>query len=322
MFQALLASKLLGNVLKWLAIGTGVFLVIRYFSRKQDERNANKSDTKAPTDPAVGQAQLLRIAMNPSGTRSLFDVDGTNKTAILNVAREIKNPQAVIDAYKERYGGDSLLHHLEVELGPEDYAKFLALSGLATNSTTNYNVLKDGIAPKQVIRTTKETNARSSPKKTGVFDHTNVLALIPANYIIGFTTGKTEYDSDNDIIFLEVINYNLRKQQIKFWVAKSQVETFTQAEYEKRKKNGENFKYRSLDGLGSLPSPEVGTRRVTTLYNDEFKPVCRLRDRVRLGVPVMLLKNGPYWLIRFKDPEGVPRWVNAADVFLFQPTTP
>ncbi len=319
MFQALIASGVLKQLLKWIVLGTGVYIVYKYLANKKEEHDYMRDDKDAAASAETGQAVAIRIAMNPSGNTSLFDMDGTNKTAILSIAREIKNLQGVIDAYNQRFKG-SMLHHLELELGPEDYQKFLALAGGANNSTVNYQVVKDGVKANNFVRTTKAANARSSPKKPGFFDRDNVLKTFDPLNIIGSTTGKTDYDSENDIIFVEVRMVNKKSQQVKFWVAKSQIEMFTSEEYRRRKNGGEHFTLQQLDGLGVMPKPELGTLRAgTIIYGEDFKPVDKVRDRARLGVPNMFAKVGDIMLVRFTTADNYRRWVNVKDVCLFLP---
>ncbi len=321
MLQALIASGVLKQLLKWVAIGTGIYVVYKYLANKKEEHDYMKNDKDAAASLETGQAVSLRIAMNPSGNTSLFDVDGTNRTAILNIAREIKNLQGVIDAYNKRFSG-SLLHHLELELGAEDYQKFLALSGGASNSTVDYQSVKNGVKANCFVRTSKQANARSSPKKPGFFEKDNVLKLFQPLSIIGSTTGKTDYDTDNDIIFVEVRMTNKRNMQVKFWVAKSQIEIIANEEIKRRRLAGEKFVVEQLDGLGSLPKPELATLRAgTIIYGEDFKPVDKVRDRMSLGVPNMFAKIGDITLVRFITADDCRRWVNVKDVFMFLPKT-
>jgi hypothetical protein len=321
MFEALIASRMLGKVLKFLLIATGIYIVYRYFANNRTQKHYEKDDKDAATNLAKGQAITLRIAMNPSGTPALFDVDGTNKTSIMTTAREIKDLQAVIDAYNERFQG-SLLHHLELELGADDFQRFLALAGGASNSTVDYASLKNGVPANNLIRTTKQANARSTPKKPGFFDHGNILKTFDANNVIGDSTGKTDYDADNDIIFVEVKMQNKRKQLVNFWVAKSQVEFITPDQYNKRRAGGEKFTLQQLDGIGARPVPEIATHHAgTIIYGENFEPVDKVRDRARLGVPKMILNLGDRVLVRFLTVDGACRWVDTKDVFLFLPKT-
>lgn len=319
MMQALIASGILKTVLKWVLVGTGIYIVYKYVANKKEEHDYMKDDKDAAASMETGQAVSIRIAMNPSGNTSLFDVDGTNKTALMNIAREIKNLQGVIDAYNKRFSG-SMLHHLELELGAEDYQRFLALAGGANNSTVNYQVVKDGVKANAFVRTTKQANARSAAKKPGFFEKDNVLKLFDAWNIIGSTTGKTDYDAENDIIFIEVRMTNKRNQQVKFWVAKSQVEIIATEEIKRRRTAGEKFTIQQLDGLGAIPKMQLATLRAgTVIYGEDFKPVDKCRDRASLGVPSMFAKIGDTMLVRFTTVDNCRRWVKVNDVCLYQP---
>jgi hypothetical protein len=323
MLQAIIASSLL-KVLKFLAIATGIYIVYRYFANKKDEKTYMKDDEDTSNILAKGQAIALRAAMNPSGSLQLFDVDGTNKTAIMNIAREIKDLPAVVSSYNGRFGG-SLLHHLEIELGAEDNQRFLALAGgsaAAVIPGANYDTLKTGVTPYNLVRTTKQANARSTPKKPGYFAHGNILKTFDANNIIGQSTGKTEYDAENDIIFIEAQMANKKKQLVKFWVAKSQIELIPPSEYTRRKATGEKFTLQQLDGIGSQPVPEIATRHAgTIIYGEDFQPTDKVRERARLGIPNMFLKVGDRVLVRFLTVDGFRRWVDTKDVLLFLPKT-
>lgn len=318
MIQALLASAIFRSVLKWLAIGTGIYIVFRYFGKKADEKRYEKDDKDLALNLAKGQAVALRAAMNPSGSATLFDVDGQNKTAIMNIATEIKDLQAVIDAYNARFKG-SLIHHLEIEIGAEEMQRFLALAGgQSTVANTNYDSIKSGVS-KSMVRTIKPANARSSAKKTGYFEKSNVLKTFDAYNLIGISTGKTQYDAANDIIFLEAQAKNKRGQIVSFWVAKSQVELIDSQAYQKRKALKELFTHQLLDGLGAIPQMELATSRAAIVYNENFEPVDKVRDRARLGIPSMFLKMPDRVLVRFTTIDGVRRWIDTRYVFLFQP---
>lgn len=280
-----------------------------------------KDDKDLATDISKGQALALRAAMNPSGSASLFDVDGTNKTAIMNIATEIKDLQAVIDAYNARFGG-SLMHHLEIEIGAEEQQRFIALAGGAAKvANTNYESIKTGVSSFNLVRTIKPANARSTPKKPGYFDHGNILKTFDPYYVIGNSTGKTQYDAANDIIFIEVKVANKRKQQVTFWVAKSQVELISPTDYPKRKAAGEKFTLQQLDGIGATPSPELATKRPTIIYGEDFEPTDKIRERARLGIPTMFLRFNNRVLVRFLSVDGHRCWVDTKDVFVFLPKT-
>jgi hypothetical protein len=295
--------------------------VYRYFANNANEKRYIKDDVDFATNLAKGQAAALRAAMNPSGEAKLFDMDGQNKPAIMRIATEIKDLQKVIDAYTDRFKG-SLMHDLEIEIGAEEQQRFIALAGgAATVANTSYESIKTGVPAFNMVRTTKPANARSTPKKPGIFDHGNILKEFEANNIIGDSTGKTQYDAVNDIIFIEVKVANKRKQLVTFWVAKSQVELVNSAEYRRRKAAGEKFTLQQFDGLGCTPSPELATKAQAIIYNESFKPIDKAPANARLGVPVMVLKLKDRVLIRFLSVDGVRCWVDTKDVFAFLPTT-
>lgn len=319
MLQALLAANKIGSILKWVVIGVVVYAVYRRFSNRAKENQYIKNDKDAGSSLAKTQADLLRAAMNPSGSAELFDVDGTKTTAIMDIAREIKDYQAVVDAYNERYKG-SLPHHLERELSAEDLKRFLALAGAQTNSTVNYSVIKTGVGVKNVVWTLKECNIRSGPRKTGMFEHSNVLYTVQPHFIIGVTTGKTDYDSANDIIFVEMEWKDSKSIMHKYWAAKSQIELIPPADYVKRvKENKENLPFFHLSGVTPLAPEELVTKHAATLYDENLQPCDRVSGMVRLGPPKTFLRLGDRYLIRFTTVDGDRLWIDATDAAVYQP---
>lgn len=318
-------SIISNTVVKLGLIGGGLFLLWRWFNNRGDENRASRSDKDITTNPGVGQAQLLRIAMNPSGSALLFDTDGTNKDAILKLATQIKDLDAVVEAYKARYKG-SLLKHLEVELGTSDYARFLALAGGGNNTGYNYEVVKQGVEKGQWMRATKTAYIRSSPKKdNGIFTTEDLLlkALNPLNVfdkskrigniltqakqgeMVGWTTGKTGYDEIHDIIFLEGQTLNKKKQRVSFWVAKSQVEFISKEEVQKRKDKGEKFK---LTELAGLPLIRLYAKAATEVLNESFEKVKTASPGTYLGTPTLELFLMGSRFIQFVNDQGVVYW--------------
>lgn len=330
----ILPGSIISNtVIKLGLIGGGLFLLWRWFNNGADERRASRSDKDITTNPGVGQAQLLRIAMNPSGTALLFDTDGTNKDAILKLATQIKDLDKVVEAYKERYKG-SLLKHLEVELGTSDYARFLALAGGGNSTGYNYEVVKQGVTSGQWVRATKAAYIRSSPKKdNGIYTTEDLLlkAFNPLNILdkskrigniltqakkgemVGWTTGKTGYDEAHDIIFIEAQSLDKKKQRVSFWVAKSQVEFISQDEVKKRKDKGEKFK---LTELAGLPVIQLYTRKAADLLDESFKRVKSIAAGVYLGTPTLELYLLGNRFIQFADQHGNIYWTLSSDTQL------
>ncbi|TND08262.1 MAG: Uncharacterized protein FD123_2404 [Bacteroidetes bacterium] len=319
-------SAITGTLVKLGLIGGGVFLLWRWFKKNQDERRASRSDKDITTNPGVGQAQLLRIAMNPSGVALLFDNDGTNKDAIFKVASQIKDLDAVVEAYKDRYSG-SLLKHLEVELGPADYARFLALSGGGNSTGNNYEVIKQGVKPMQWMRATKPAFVRSAPKKeNGLFSTEgflinslnpltffdkykqkgNIITQAQPQEVVGWTTGKTSYDEKNDIIFLEGLTLNKKRQRVSFWIAKSQVEFITPEDLKARRSRGEKFRMTELKGL---PSPTtIYAIKQTDILDESFCKVATVSPGTVLGQPLIILHLVNEKFIQFQNQQGLIRW--------------
>jgi hypothetical protein len=90
------------------------------------------------TDPAAQIAFLIRQACNPAGSIlgiPAIDGDGTDEEALFALAVQIKDLNAVRDAYRKQFA-EELLDRLSAELGQDDLNKWLALiSGGGVNPT-------------------------------------------------------------------------------------------------------------------------------------------------------------------------------------------
>lgn len=86
----------------------------------------NLTERRSVDDDNVHHANVLRMAMNPSGNRWMRSFDGTNKVEIFNTARKIDDMNKVAKAYKNLYDS-SIYQDLQKELKIEDYNKFITM---------------------------------------------------------------------------------------------------------------------------------------------------------------------------------------------------
>ena len=77
------------------------------------------------------QAQVLKIAMNPSGFDWMMSFDGTNLTHVMAIAKEIKDFSTVQNYYGRLYPGRNLVNDLEAELSVNELSQFYSLLGTA-----------------------------------------------------------------------------------------------------------------------------------------------------------------------------------------------
>jgi hypothetical protein len=314
MFQAAIIAQLI----KLGIVVIGGVVLLRFIKKKSDDARFKKSDAKVKDEMAVSQAIAIRAALNPAKFGFLRELDGAEVGQIMNIARQIKDLTAVAAAYAERYAGSSVHDDLQHSLGAEKYQAFIALAGGANNTTVNYNQVKTGIERGLFVRTMLETNARSTPKKKGYFEKSNILKTFPKFKLIGITTGKTEYDGDNDIIFIQVHFVTRKKETVQFWVARSQVEIFTKAEKDNRKNGGENF---SVDYISGIPkqTPQLITKHNCTVYDEQLLPITQLSANVLLGTPLHVASTNNGTFVLFADAEGEKCWCRAEDVNLWKP---
>ncbi len=282
-------------------------------------KNSRKKGTedKIDNDPNAAQAFAIKMALNPSGFRSFFYVDGVDEPELFKQAKLITDFDKVAAHYKALTGGKSVYDDIDTKLSAKNAEKFLGIASKGKNGNKNYADKREDIPLNYWVITSKETNVRTSPKwQHWALPGDNIKATVAAGKIIGKATGKFVYDEFKDIVFLEIFTYNQKMQKKIYYVAKSQVELLNDAEKEKRQK-AENLKVEILlDGVNEKPVPtqEIISISNAVIMNDKFQTTGRAAKGFILGFPVMTLNTGQGKLIQFTTVQGQVRWVKAEQV--------
>ena len=183
-----LQDKLIKYGVNAVLIGAGLWGAKHIF----DKWRENSAEDRVGTSPEAQQATALRLAMNPSGRRLLWWVDGVDKNSIFNNAKNIKDFKIVIEEYRKHYSGDNLTNDLRTKLSAEEMTRFL--------NTVNYNNLdpKTTKAPSgldyganKAVVTKGKTNIRKTPRLAGTphfWSTSNVIITADASKTIGVTT--------------------------------------------------------------------------------------------------------------------------------------
>lgn len=125
-FEELLLSAKYKKPRTYVLYGIGG-LVVYFFVRGLIKKiRLNITERKSGEDENVQYAIVLKMAMNPSGSRWMRSFDGTNRNEIFNTAMKIDNMTKVARAYKSLYGS-SVYQDLQKELKITDYNKFIAI---------------------------------------------------------------------------------------------------------------------------------------------------------------------------------------------------
>lgn len=110
-------------------VAIAVYLSVRSSYQKYTQENAFATVAK---DPNGLIAQQLKTAFEPYFSFFGFN-PGCDTDAVLALAPQIKNWQAVIDAYGKLYIPENLAERLRSELSNENLVKFYALLGTGAN---------------------------------------------------------------------------------------------------------------------------------------------------------------------------------------------
>lgn len=308
-----ISHKLLDYGLKAVLVAGAVYGISKIVKNYQKSNTEHQVEKK----PEVSQAMTIYSAMNPSGMDWMKKMDGTNTEAILNTAKEIADLNKVQDAYRKLYNA-SLLDDLRQELSPEDYTKFINTLKFSTSNTNNGNS-KPKIDFKRgtYVATKLQANVRKTPKNISKwsFDN-NIIKLAEANKFIGYATGKSEFDNTGSAstgtLFIEIMSVALdTKKQITFWVAASQLQTVTKAEYQARK-----YPFFFLNEKDTLSGFDGTQKRVIAfsavpVLDEKFRMVGIASPMQQLGYSVMELndnKGNEY--IKFITNQKKQHWVN------------
>lgn len=289
-------------------------LVLLYWGGKRiiEKFRHDKAENSIGTNPAAQQASDLRAALNPSGQRWLWLVDGVNKDAVFNVAKNIKDFTQVIKEYRNLYG-DSLDSDLNSKLSPAEYHRFkntFIFNNANPKTTTSPSGLnyKNGL----VVVSKARLNVRKTPRAYGsqakddvlVFGRSNILTTVDKGTAVGITTGRTTFDEKAEpsgVLFIEVSVLKTKaaiKDSLTAWVAASQVESITPAEYKQKKYPALSISQEeydnassSLNGKDTLANyqREIVTLSPTYILNDKFNVIGEVAKNIILGFPIMEL---------------------------------
>ena len=308
-----ISHKLLDYGLKAVLVAGAVYGISKIVKNYQKSNTEHQVEKK----PEVSQAMTIYSAMNPSGMDWMKKMDGTNTEAILNTAKEISDLNKVQDAYRKLYNS-SLLDDLRQELSPEDYTKFLnTLKFNPKNINKGNNKPKIDFKKGSLIATKLQANVRKTPKNISKwsFDN-NIIKLAEAGKFIGFATGKSEFDNsgtgETGTLFIEIQSVALdTKKPLFFWVAASQLQTISQADYKARK-----YPFFWLNEKDTLNGFDGTQKRVIAfsavpVLDEQFRMVGIASPMQQLGYSVMELndnKGNEY--IKFITNKKKQHWVN------------
>lgn len=306
--------KLLDYGVKAVLIGGAVYGLHALYQHYQKDHTEQQVEEK----PEVGQAMTIYSALNPSGMEWMKKMDGTNTDAIFKTANEISDLNKVMAAYKKLYNS-SMLDDLRQELSPEDYTKFLNTLKFSTNNTNKgtANKPKNDFKKGTALITKLQSSLRKTPKNISHWSiDSNIIKLADAGKIIGFATGKTQFDNgsgtESGTLFIEVQSVALdTRKNVKFWVASSQLQAISKSEYDARKYPfffvNEKEVLSGIDGY----QKRVIAFQSTPVMDEKFKMIGIASPLQLLGYSVMELndKKGNEY-IKFITNQRKQHWVN------------
>jgi hypothetical protein len=308
-----ISHKLLDYGIKAILVAGAVYGITKIVKNYQKSNTEHQVEKK----PEVSQAMTIYSAMNPSGMDWMKKMDGTNTEAILNTAQEITDLNKVQDAYKKLYNS-SMLDDLRQELSPEDYTKFLnTLKFNPKNINKGTNKPKIDFKKGTLIATKLQANVRKTPKNISKWSFdSNIIKLAEAGKFIGFATGKSEFDNsgsgETGTLFIELQSVALdTKKPLFFWVAASQLQSISQADYKARK-----YPFFWLNEKDTLNGFDGTQRRVIAfsavpVLDEKFKMIGIASPLQLLGYSIMELndnKGNEY--IKFITNQKKQHWVN------------
>ncbi len=308
-----ISHKLLDYGIKAVLVAGAVYGITKIVKNYQKSNTEHQVEKK----PEVSQAMAIYSAMNPSGMDWMKKMDGTNTEAILNTAQEITDLNKVQDAYRKLYNS-SLLDDLRQELNPEDYTKFLnTLKFNQKNINKGNNKPKIDFKKGSLVATKLQVNVRKTPKNISKwsFDN-NIIKLAEAGKFIGFATGKSEFDNSGagvtGTLFIELQSVALdTKKPLFFWVAASQLQTISQADYKARK-----YPFFWLNEKDTLSGFDGTQKRVIAfsavpVLDEKFKMIGIASPLQMLGYSIMELNdNRGNEYIKFVTNQKKQHWVN------------
>lgn len=327
-------------------VGGAVIGIGGYFLYKLGRKiftKARKSSTEKKLDDSleVRQATILRNAMNPSGVSWLMSFDRTNEDKIFETAKNIVKLDDVMSAYKKLYD-DDLLKDLQSELDTEEYQKFLTL--ISSNPSKTGAAATSFAKKNQLVVAKKEVYVRSTPDASyheAFYESSsgnNILFQAKAGDFIGYATGKQEYDSKNDVKFIQA-GYVVKKEGLPaafkqyagksftMWVSSSKdyvdIFDFYQPMFDQYPKTKEIVAYKKplnyySSGVKGFPSKAVISIANTSVLDEKMQVYCRVEKQVLLGEFTGCLNAGNTTYVRFRTVDNTERWADARTVKIFE----
>ena len=289
-----------------LKVGIGLAIVggASYGAYKLYEQHKKTSAEKdVLKKPEVQQAETLRAALFRSGIDWALHFGTSNQDAVLAIASDITDFDAVQAEYKNLYNSD-LQDDLREKLGVDGLQKFLNTFKYNPNTVENKANTKNGkastigIPAHSIIITKAKTNLRRTPKDTSRWSfHSNIIQLVEQGVFLGESTGKTAFDNDGQsntgTLYIEIRTVALdTNKPVTFWVAASQVGVLSYADYKAHRPPFVHVKEKdTLNGLDDLQKQLI-TIYPAPIMNNEFKTVALAKPMQSLGHEIMRLNTG------------------------------
>ena len=321
-------------------VGLGSFLLYKLIRRFVTKSRQHTTEKKLDDSPEVRQASVLRNAMNPSGISWMMSFDNTSTPVILDTAKNIKNLDEVMTSYKKLYDSD-LLEDLQSELSTEEYQKFTSIiesnAGKKGAAPTTYAKKNQMVVAKKAIRVRKTPDATFTD---GVFQkasENNILFTTKPGDFIGYATGKQEFDSANNVKFIQV-GYIVKKEGLPESLKKFAGKSFTMwvssnkdyidlfdfynpmfAQYPNTKtpttyKKPLNY----YDGVKGIPARAVISIASTKVLDEKMKFMCNVEKNVLLGEYIGNLNTGKRKFIKFRTVDNTERWTDLSTVKIIE----
>jgi hypothetical protein len=321
-------------------LGVGGWSLYKVGKGLADDAKRKRAEQELDSSPEARQASVLRSAMNPSGISWMRNMDTTDSSRILETAKTITNLDAVITSYRKLYSAD-LIEDLQSELSSEDYQKFMNL--VSSNTGKGGKPAETYAKKSQMVVAKKDVNVRKTPDASynGAWyegsSGDNILFNAKAGEFIGYATGNQEFDSKNNVKFIQV-GYIVKKDGLpanlkpfagksySMWVSSSNsyidiYDNFNTmfSQYPKTQpvvayKKPLNYYSGVLKGLsGKLLVTATGT----AILNEKMQPFVKVEAGVLLGEYLQSLQARSVVWYQFRTVDKTLRWVNANHVKMY-----
>lgn len=316
------------------AVKGGLLVLLLWGAKKGYEKlRHNAEENKTGGDPSTQQAMSLRSAMNPSGFEWLRSTDGTDEQSIFNTAKDVKDLEDVIKAYRKLYS-NSLMDDLKREMETQSYARLLNIFKFGKNtaepgknkSSLDYRKGLIVIAKGQVnIRKTPRAYGTPLVDKLLIYGHSNIIKTVDAGTAIGVATARSSFDGKAEpsgVLFIEVTILKTGaavKDSFTAWVAASQVETITAEQFKAKKYptltlTKAEYDKASATLSGTDSDADYNTELITvapaSVLDEKFQVSGKADSGIILGYPIMELSTKENVFVKFLTIDGTKRWVN------------